>query len=745
MTIRIHLVCLIGISAAFAPAVCQAQAYTINTAAGGANPYFLPGTGDGGPATSAGLASLCYDVALDGAGNLYIVAGSLIRKVNRSGIISTFAGGGTSIQDGVPATQEELAPIAIASDAAGDLYIADTAFGTSRIRKVDTSGTITTVAGGAPCCTLGDGGPATSAYVGIPYGVAIDPAGNLYIAQADSQNNRIRKVAAKSGSISTVAGGGSGSGDGGQATAIALARPTGVAIDAAGNIYIAEAGGNRIRKVTSAGVISTVAGDGAATTSGDGGPATAAGVDSPWHVAVDAAGKIYITQINDAIVRLAIPGGTIATIAGTGVHGFSGDGGPATTASMDRPAGIAVSGTGEVYIADATSGIARVRILTSPLQLVPIAPCRIMDTRSGNGPLGGPFIAANTTRTIPILASACNIPGNAVAYSLNVTVVPRTGTLGYLSVWPAGQAQPVVSTLNSPEGLVLANAAIVPAGSSGSINAFATDDTDLVVDINGAFVPPATSTLQFYALPPCRVLDTRNLNDTFGGPSIPGGSSRSFPIPSSPCGTPANAAAYSFNVTVVPRGQLGFLTVWPTGQAQPLASTLNSLDGTILANAAIVPAGASGAVSFYASDTTDVIVDIDGYFAPPTTGGLNFYTATPCRLVDTRNATGTFGGPTLSTDSTRAFPLSQGSCELPSYPAAQAYSLNVTVVPQGILGFLTTWPTGGTQPGVSTLNALKGQVVANAAIVPASTSGSVSVFVTNPADVIIDTNGYFGE
>ena len=187
MITRIHLVCLIGISAVFAPVACLAQSYTINTAAGGANPFFLPGTGDGGPATSAGLASPVYDVALDGAGNLYIVAGSLIREVNRSGVISTVAGGGTSIQDGVPATQEELSPIAIATDAAGGLYIADTAFGTSRIRKVDASGTITTVAGGAPCCTLGDGHSATSAYIGIPYGIAIDAAGNIYIAQADGQ------------------------------------------------------------------------------------------------------------------------------------------------------------------------------------------------------------------------------------------------------------------------------------------------------------------------------------------------------------------------------------------------------------------------------------------------------------------------------------------------------------------------------------------------------------------------------
>jgi hypothetical protein len=117
---------------------------------------------------------------------------------------------------------------------------------------------------------------------------------------------------------------------------------------------------------------------------------------------------------------------------------------------------------------------------------------------------------------------------------------------------------------------------------------------------------------------------------------------------------------------------------------------------------------------------------------------------TPCRLVDTRNATGPFGGPTLTGNTTRVFPLSQGTCGLPAYPTAQAYSLNTTVVPQGALAFLSTWPDGSPQPVVSTLNAFDGQIVANAAIVPAGTDGSIDVYVTNTTDVIVDTNGYFG-
>jgi hypothetical protein len=164
----------------------------------------------------------------------------------------------------------------------------------------------------------------------------------------------------------------------------------------------------------------------------------------------------------------------------------------------------------------------------------------------------------------------------------------------------------------------------------------------------------------------------------------------------------------------------------------------------VLANAAIVPAGTGGAVSFFAASTTDLVVDINGYFAAPTSSGLNFYAATPCRLVDTRNATGSLGGPTLGASGTRNFPLPTSACGLPGYPSAQAYSLNMTIVPYQPLGYITVWPTGGSKPVVSTLNAPKGLVVANAAIVPAGTAGSVSVFATDPTDVIIDTNGYFG-
>jgi hypothetical protein len=135
-------------------------------------------------------------------------------------------------------------------------------------------------------------------------------------------------------------------------------------------------------------------------------------------------------------------------------------------------------------------------------------------------------------------------------------------------------------------------------------------------------------------------------------------------------------------------------------------------------------------------------LDVNGYFAPPSLSGFNFFTVTPCRVADTRVGTGALGGPALGANASRTFPVPGSPCGLPA--AAGAYSLNITVVPSGPLGYLTAWPTGVARPSASTLNALKGIVVANAAIVPAGTNGAIDIFALNPTDIVIDTNGYFG-
>ncbi|HXN45301.1 MAG TPA: hypothetical protein VN893_01595, partial [Bryobacteraceae bacterium] len=251
--------------------------------------------------------------------------------------------------------------------------------------------------------------------------------------------------------------------------------------------------------------------------------------------------------------------------------------------------------------------------------------------------------------------------------------------------------------------------------------------------------------LRFVPVTPCRVVDTRQANGAFGGPTMTDDSFRSFTIPQSGCGIPATAQAYSLNVTVVPKGPLPFLTLWPTGLPRAFVSTLNAFSGNVVANAAIVPAGANGAVSVYVTNATDVILDINGYFDSPDSPvtSYSFYPATPCRVADTRGATGQFGGPSMTSGLTRDFPIPVSPCAVPA--SAKAYSLNVTVVPAGYLGYLTTWPTGEPKANVSTLNSWTGKVVANAALVPAGTNESISVFVSDPTNVILDINGYFGQ
>jgi hypothetical protein len=256
-----------------------------------------------------------------------------------------------------------------------------------------------------------------------------------------------------------------------------------------------------------------------------------------------------------------------------------------------------------------------------------------------------------------------------------------------------------------------------------------------LVGLAGGLAASAQSgPLQFVAISPCRIVDTRNT-----GNPIQGNTSQNFAVQGSQgsCSNiPATAAAYSLNVTVVPHGSLNYLTVWPAGEMQPVVSTLNSLDGRIKANAAIVGAGSgAGAVSVYATNTTDVILDLDGYFetaVPNTT--LAFFPVAPCRVADTRNS----GGP-LPGGQEMDFPVS-GLCNIPS--SAMAYSLNLTAIPYEPLNFLSVWPAGQSQPMVSTLNS-PGTVVANAAMVGAGKNGEVAVYPTDKIDLVMDINGYY--
>jgi hypothetical protein len=217
------------------------------------------------------------------------------------------------------------------------------------------------------------------------------------------------------------------------------------------------------------------------------------------------------------------------------------------------------------------------------LNFVPITPCRVVDTRNGTGGFTGP-IAGATASFNPV--GSCGVPSTAQAYSLNVAVVPP-GTLNYLTVWPAGEAQPSASTINSRDGRTKSTAAIIPAGAGGAINVFAYDATQVIIDIYGYFMPATTSaSLAFYPVPPCRVLDTRH-NTLLSG-QFQGGTSRTVPMLSSNCSLPAAAQAWSLNFAVVAPGQVGFLTAYPTGSSQPGVATLNAVPPLPLAVTPVV-------------------------------------------------------------------------------------------------------------------------------------------------------------
>ena len=482
--------------------------------------------------------------------------------------------------------------------------------------------------------------------------------------------------------------------------------PDGVAVDSVTNkIYVADYGDNTVTVIDGATLqISSVP----------------AGWDPQAAAMDEARNRAYIANYEGASVTV-INGADLSTV----------------TVNVGRlPRDMAFNPvTNTIYVVNNGDSTVSVIAGPEPVQFVAVTPCRLVDTRQTGGPIQG-----GNTRTFPVQQEGgCNIPADAAAYSLNVSVVPQ-GPLGYLTIWPAGQSQPGVATLNSLDGRIKADAAIVPAGVSGAVNVYVTNTTNVILDIDGYFAPLSSSTLAFYPLPPCRVADTRNgtYPHGLGLPYLPGGQERDFPIlNATSCNIPSDAAAYSLNFSVVPHGSLFYMTVWPTGESRPTVSTLNDIPGTIIANAAIVPAGTGGDVSVYPTNDTDLIIDINGYFAPAGTGGLSLFAVVPCRVIDTRHRgsgqpfSGTLSPPVDVVDS---------PCGPPAN--SRAYVFNATVVPSGGLGYLTLWPDGTNRPTVSTLNALDGSITNNMAIVP-STNGKVDAYASGLTQLILDISSYF--
>jgi sugar lactone lactonase YvrE len=336
-------------------------------------------TGDGGEAAAAKL-GFVTGIALDAFGNIYLTdaAAAVIRKISiTTGNISTVAGVYVGINAVDPSPDFGEGKVAsavhigyangIAVGPSGTIYFCDGA--NNAVRKINPNTNIVTSLVGYPSHAQGysgDGGPSTDARVFNPYDVAVDKNENIYIA--DSENNAVRKITAATGIITTIAGLGPGhagySGDGGPATAAMLNNPSGVAVDAGGNVYIADASNNAIRKIDAvSGNITTIAGSGPANAglAGDYGPATSAKLNHPNRVALDAIGNVIICDaVNSAIREVIVSTGAIYTLAGNGTTGFSGDGGPASMAMLFSPQGIAVDTAGNIFISDTDNNVIRI-------------------------------------------------------------------------------------------------------------------------------------------------------------------------------------------------------------------------------------------------------------------------------------------------------------------------------------------------------------------------------------------------
>jgi sugar lactone lactonase YvrE len=352
------LVALLALCGLAGAASAGAATGDIRTVAGSGFAGFW---GDGGLATSAGMRTP-VSVASATDGTLYITDfdDNRVRKVSPTGVTSTFAGSGTAgyTGDGGAATSAQLrTPAGLAIDAAGAVYIAD--YGNHVVRKVSPGGTITRFAGTGTAGYSGNGGQARYAQLSAPIGLDFDAAGNLYIAEMG--NHRVRKVT-PGGVISTVAGSGAtaSSGDGGSATAAGIPYPVGIAANGSGTLYVSEFYGHRVRRVTTAGVIGTIAGTGVAGYSGNGGAATSATLNQPAGLDLDASGNLFVADFANHVVRRVTPAGVISRIAGTGqTAGYAGDGGQALSARLYNASGVTVNPTGHYYVADRSNHVVR--------------------------------------------------------------------------------------------------------------------------------------------------------------------------------------------------------------------------------------------------------------------------------------------------------------------------------------------------------------------------------------------------
>ncbi len=422
-----------------AQATASAQ-YTISVFAGSGRTDFA---GDNGPATNAGLTlSKAAGIAVDRAGNVYIADGAArLRKVDASGTITTVAGGGTkSPATGVKATDAGfLTPVSVATDSSGNVY-----FASGTIFQIDGTGLLKAVA--------------TPGNIFVA-GLATDSAGNVYYSDPLSKSWVVK--VSPSGGLTTVAGTGTSgySGDNGPATSAQMSQQEGVAIDGAGNVYIADTFNHRIRKVDTNGIITTVAGTGKADYAGDGGPATGAALNAPSSVALDSAGNLFISDMRNNVIRKVDTRGIITTVAGNGKAGFSGDGGPALSAQLFAPYGIAVDASGRVYFADQANS--RVRVLTPTTTTPPATAATIGTLAPATAAAGGPgfalsvfgsnFVTGASVRWNSVSLSSTVVSGTQMGATVPANLIAASGTATVNVVNPGAAASNSLTFTISPQ------------------------------------------------------------------------------------------------------------------------------------------------------------------------------------------------------------------------------------------------------------------------------------------------------